>query len=324
MDIRNIALALTGAIAVAGAAQAQSPYRPPHLANGQPDLQGVWQNPQAGPGLEPGGLGDKLVVTPQEAVQLSKTMTAGSYANPATTFQSDLPPDYEALSVRGELRTRLLVQPADGKMPYTQAAETAANLYFASYTKIRNEGAADPELLDLSLRCLTLGGIPFRFAGGLSQRQIVQSSAGVAILSEDGGELRNIRMGGDFQPAAVRSLMGDSVGHWEDNVLVVETRNFSTDYPNRTLGRDRPVVLGPESRLIERFWRVSANELDYSFTVIDPTLYSAPWLAEYAMTRSSDIIHESACHEGNYAMAMILQGARDEEAASGVKISGLR
>jgi hypothetical protein len=298
-------------------AQARRPYAPPRLADGHPDLQGVWENPARGPLLEPGPLGDVLVVSAEQAQALGRAATLRMRASPAAKFQADLPQVLAPLVIRGEHRTRLLVEPQDGRLPYTPAARQAVDAWFARYNAGRTGELADnPEDGDLSQRCLTVEGQPplrVVYDGGL--RRIVQSPGHVVIHSEFIGEARIVRMGGAFQPPAIRSLLGDSVGHWEGDVLVVETRNFRLDMPFHAVVGEKPVMVGPESRLIERFRRFSAVELDYSFTVEDPTLYARPWLAEYAMTRSTRPIYEAACHEGNYTVANVLAGARAAEAA---------
>ena len=297
---------------------AATPYTPPRLADGHPDLQGVWENPPRGALLEPGPLGEVLVVSPEQARALGQAATLRMHANPATKLQADLPETLEPLVIRGEHRTRLLVEPQDGRLPYTPAARKAVDEWYARYNAGRTGARADnPEDGDLSQRCLAVEGQPpLRVAYEQSLRRIVQSPGHVVIYSEFMGEVRIVRMGGPYQPEAIRSLTGDSVGHWEGDVLVVETRNFRLDLPFHTVIGEKPVMLGPQSRLIERFRRFSASELDYSFTVEDPTIYARPWLAEYAMTRSERPIYEAACHEGNYTVANVLAGARATEAAA--------
>jgi hypothetical protein len=300
---------------------AQAPYRPARLADGRPDLEGVWENPPRGALLEPGPLGEALVVSPEQGRALGRAATLRMQANPASKLQADLPDALGPLVIRGEHRTRLLVEPREGRLPYTPAASKAVDEWFARYTAARTGELADnPEDGDLSQRCLTVEGQPpMRVAYEGSLRRIVQSPGHVAIYSEFVGEVRIVRIGGEFQPRAIRSLLGESVGHWEGDVLVVETRNFRLDMPFHVVIGEKPVMVGPDSRMIERFWRVSATELDYSFTVEDPAVYARPWLAEYAMTRSLKPIYEAACHEGNYTVANVLAGARAAESAAAAR-----
>ena len=62
---------------------------------------------------------------------------------------------------------------------------------------------------------------------------------------------------------------------------------------------------------VERFRRVSADLIDFQFTIEDSTVYTQPWTAVRPMPRLDDyIIYEYACHEGNYAMTNILMSER--------------
>jgi len=136
----------------------------------------------------------------------------------------------------------------------------------------------------------------------------------LVVWSEAGGETRIVRIDGKPQPSAIRTFLGDSVGHWEGDTLVVETTGFRPDDEFRlSIGVGRPVMVGPDSKVVERFSRISDDELLYQFTVVDPLIYAKPWLAEYSMTRSIEPAYEFACHEGNYALPDILRGARMNE-----------
>jgi hypothetical protein len=70
-------------------------------------------------------------------------------------------------------------------------------------------------------------------------------------------------------------------------------------------------------RLTERFTRVSRDVLLYRVTVDDPTTWIQPWTYEVPMKSNPDPVYEYACHEGNYAMEVILAGARAKEAEVG-------
>ena len=113
-------------------------------------------------------------------------------------------------------------------------------------------------------------------------------------------------------PSHLREWMGDPVGHWEGDTLVVETTNFTDKTNYRGLGENL--------RLVERFTRTAPDVLRYQVTVHDPTTFSRPWTVELPATRSQGEIYEYACHEANYGLEGILQGHRAEEkrAAEGV------
>jgi hypothetical protein len=106
-------------------------------------------------------------------------------------------------------------------------------------------------------------------------------------------------------PAQIRSLTGDSIGHWEGNTLVVDTTNFSQEAGFRGASKDL--------HLVERFSRVDANTLKYEFTVDDPATWTAKWSASIPMTKTDELIYEYACHESNYGMVGVLKGARYED-----------
>jgi hypothetical protein len=136
--------------------------------------------------------------------------------------------------------------------------------------------------------------------------QIYQTPGHVMILSEMIHEVRVIPVDGrPHLPPDIRKWMGDSVGHWEGDTLVVDTTNFT----DKTRFRGSSENL----HLIERFRRLDANTIDYKFTVDDPSAFTKPWTAELPFNAASGPIYEYACHEGNYALADILAGARAEE-----------
>ena len=133
-------------------------------------------------------------------------------------------------------------------------------------------------------------------------KRIVQTEDTVLILVEMVHDARIVRMNAEHAPSDVRSWLGDSVGHWEGDTLVVDTTNFN----------DTPGLGGASRNLhvVERFTRQDADTLLYRFTVDDPTIWSAPWSGEYVWPATNDRVYEYACHEANYALGGILRGAR--------------
>ena len=109
-------------------------------------------------------------------------------------------------------------------------------------------------------------------------------------------------MNAEHEPPEIRRWLGDSIGWWEGDTLVIDTINF-TDNPS----------LGGASRdlhVVERFTRVNADTLLYNFTVEDPNVWTAPWTGEYVWPASNHKAYEYACHEANYSFGGILRGAR--------------
>jgi hypothetical protein len=175
----------------------------------------------------------------------------------------------------------------------------------------------DPEVMGLAERCLmetSFGSsvsapplVPSPF--GQNYYQIVQTPTYLMIYSEVVHDARVVRIGGRHLPPSVQLWLGDSIGRWEGETLVVDTTNFS----ERTHFRSS----GPHLHVVERFRRTSETSIDYTFTVDDPETWAQPWSAEVPFRAVHDRMYEYACHEANYSMANVLRGARAEEQNSG-------
>ena len=137
-------------------------------------------------------------------------------------------------------------------------------------------------------------------------KQIVQTPTSVVILNEMVHDARIIRIGGRHLPQNIRRWMGDSVGQWEGDTLVVDTTNFT----NKT----RFEGSSDQLHVVERITRLDAKTLLYRFTVEDPTTWDRTWTGEYPWVATDEKMYEYACHEGNYALVDILRGARAKEA----------
>jgi hypothetical protein len=148
----------------------------------------------------------------------------------------------------------------------------------------------------------------------------VQTKHFVVLHTEMFHDARIVRLNGTHPDHGARVWMGDSIGHFEGQTLVVHTINFR---PEQSYAAIMP--MSEDFELTERFTRVSDNEIVYSFTVVDPRAYTRPFTGECTLKRATpgDRILEFACHEGNYSMTGILAGARKEEedAARGVHAS---
>lgn len=316
--MKRIVLAVVLAAACAGAAFAQAPYKAPRTPEGYPDFQGVWSNEWLTPLEKTGGLAAPLSVTPEQAA------AAVAMIRKAAARLGDLANDPEAgdpdahllARVRGEFRTRLIVEPDDGRLPYTPEGMKLLNVQQAWFGQrvmmARGDGPEDRLTWE---RCLAgMGQAPLLFGWSVNgMRRVVQTPDALVIHSEAGGETRIIRIGGERLPETMRSFIGDSIGRWEGDTLVVETTGFRTDDQFRMSIVGRSIMVRPDSKVIERFTRLSDDELNYQFTVEDPAIYAKPWLAEYSMVRSGDAMFEFACHEGNYGLTNILSGARAGE-----------
>jgi len=226
------------------------------------------------------------------------------------------------IEVGGEIRTSILVDPPDGHVPpYTEAARkriAAARATAASTAAERQDGTAqppgahdNPEQRPLSERCLlgfgsTAGppALPDYFYNDL--HQIVQTPDHIMILTEMVHDARIVRMNAEHLPTAMRRWMGDSVGHWEADTLVIDTTNFT----------DKTRFRGSTEKLhvVERLTRIDDKTLLYRFTIEDPDTWDRPWSGEYTWPATANPIYEYACHEANYALISVLSGARRHEA----------
>ncbi|HEY7187216.1 MAG TPA: hypothetical protein VH436_11750 [Vicinamibacterales bacterium] len=327
---------------------AKSPI--PRLADGHPDLQGTYDlatlTPVERPANMPAVLTDdqakklegnvatllKITSAPTKADRSApprggdgSTGAAGNVGG-YNTFWLD--PGSAYTIVNGQKRSSLIVDPADGKVPpYTAAARTrlaAARTQRTSDEAQRENDPglgdpssySDPEVRTLSDRCLLGFGstsgppaLPNYFYNNL--HQIVQTKDNVMILTEMVHDARIVRMNAQHLPSHLRKWMGDSVGKWEGDTLVVDTTNFT----DKTRFRNATENL----HVVERFTRVDANNLLYRFTIEDPATWDRPWTGEYVWPITKEPMYEYACHENNYALEGILRGARFREAQDAAK-----
>ncbi len=224
-------------------------------------------------------------------------------------------------TVNGKVPTSIVYDPPDGRYPQQQpgVAERMGvryqsfiheNTATASWLTDEGPGPFDgPETLAPSERCLisfaaTVPNIPSLYN---NYKSITQTETHVVILQEMVHDARIIRLDDEHSPEENRKWLGDSIGHWEGDVLVVETKNFRQI--NGLPGADENL------HVVERFSRQEDGNLYYDFTVTDDTAWTAPWSGRYIWQSKPDSkVYEYACHEGNYAMGNILRGARLLEA----------
>jgi hypothetical protein len=293
--------------------------RIPRMSDGRPDLQGVYSFATATPLERPTELANKPVLTAAEAAEFERQQLArraegdtprrgtgvGGYNQFWYEFGTEVVPDR---------RTSLIVDPPDGRLPaLTPEGQIRADAHRAQLKR----PAEGPEDRDASERCI-LGynsGPPMVPVGYNQHVQIVQTSDYVVIHNEMVHNARIVPLDGrPHLPSHMRPWLGDSRGRWEGDTLVVETRNFHSQVWNQfsqwNWASDENMVI------VERFTRVDADTLRYEFTVTDPTAWTKPWTAVVPLRRTDELIYEYACHEANYGMKGILQGARADEAAA--------
>jgi hypothetical protein len=307
-------------------ASAQAPWTAPRLANGQPDLQGTWENNSATPLERPPQLAGKPLLSDAEVAELQARAARMFGPEVDAVFgdaiylsllDANRPPlvfptgTYSQNWVPAryfERRTSLIEDPADGRLPplTAQAVERRAARAAAQPPRARN--AADFSLAD---RCITYG-IPDLFAAYMSVYRIFQTRDHVVIQMEKIHDARVIPLDGrPHVSPAIRHYLGDSRGRFEGDTLVVETTNFHAA-GNHMGGYFR--YADENLRITERFTRVADDTLRYEFTVDDPTVWTRPWTAAIYWKKAGGEIYEYACHEGNYAMRGMLSALRAEEA----------
>ena len=277
----------------------------PRTADGHPDFQGIWSAKGLTP-LEriPGASG--LVVDDEEHARLVGAIRARA-RSPQMAAAIDpnlLAADVKTLTrVGGEWRSSWITDPPDGKLPLTAEGKRLRDTAYS---------LTDPEARDPWERCLVgTGRAPMWSVPVENIRQIVQTPASLLIYTEEGADTRIIGIGASHRPAAIKSRLGDSIGRWEGDTLVVETLNQIDNYaPFPTM----PQSVRIQSKIVEHFSLLSPDEILYRFTIEDPAVYSAPWNAEYSLHREHTTAYENGCHEGNYSLPNILRTERLKEA----------
>ncbi|MBL8269112.1 hypothetical protein [Steroidobacter sp.] len=319
--------AMLSALLSAPAVAADGKWQMPRTADGHPDLQGVWTNATITPLERPKEFGERLVISDAEAKAIESQNQqfnddADAPTDPNTRTQ-DLPNScglgftgadcgynnfwidrgQAVIEVNGERRSSLIVAPKDGRVPLLPERQKLLTERFMAM-RTNFDG---PEVRPLAERCLlsfgSSSGPPMLPVLYNNHYQIVQNRDSVLILVEMVHDARIVRLNG--KASGVPKWMGDSVGRWEGDTLVVETSNFT----------DKESFRGSTAKLkiTERFTRVSADKINYRVTLDDPVAFSQPWTAEYPFYATNEPIYEYACHEGNYALPGILAGAREDE-----------
>ena len=311
-------VAQTAGSGAAGRAQTLSVPRTPW---GDPDLQGVWTGSTLTPLERPRELAGKEFLSDAEANTLEERATAAALVerpdragDPGTYNQVWFDNGTAILPNR---RTSLVVDPPDGRIPFTPEGRRHSEITTARY----GVGPRDSWLdIDTGERCLT-DGLPLRFSGYNANYLIVQTPDVVAILGEMFRDLRIILL--DGRPhGTIPQWLGDGRGRWEGDTLVVDTTSFA-EKAHYWWGSGAWRASRHTLHLVERFTRVDAETIDYEFTMEDPVMFARPWTAAFPLTTdqasrgvTAGPLYEYACHEGNYAVANVLSGARAQEKAA--------
>ena len=291
----------------------------PRTSDGHPDLQGVWTNATITTLERPTEFAGRMTLTAAEAQALegrqarnvergarpsdlsAELPQAGDGVGGYNNFWIDR--GSKVVSIDGQYRSSLIVDPPTGQMPQLLPARRQ------QMAARRRAGFDGPEARPLGERCLlafgSSSGPPMLPVLYNNHYQIVQNKDTVLILVEMVHDARIVRLNSEHLPSHVRKWMGDSIGHWQGDTLVVETTNFTDKENFRGTTENRKVT--------ERFTRVGADKMHYRVTIEDAAALPQPVTAEYPFYLTDELMYEYACHEGNYALPGILAGGREAE-----------
>jgi hypothetical protein len=300
-------------LAAAATAASAQPYKAPRNALGQPDLEGVWSFNSL-TRLERPDVYPSVVITAAQARSIRPLPLIGPDDVGQAESETYDAEGLEVARIGDEFRAAWIVDPPDGRLPYTP--EGRARAY-------KPPTFANPEERTNQERCLILPALGPPLSNGLynNHLQILQTRDHLLIFFEQGSEVRIVPIGQQAH-GLVRRWMGETTGRWEGEVFVMRTTNF---WPTQTQ-RFYPlamIYLSKDAVVTERLQRISATQILYSYTVSDPANYTQPWRGEMPLNVSHATMYENACHEGNYSLPNILAGARFEErATAAVKADG--
>jgi hypothetical protein len=292
-----LAWIVSGVLAGGAACGAESP----------PDLQGIWTSGTLTPFERPAQLPDGER-SEQQRVAAEKFWAAGHKPGDVGRDNDAFIDQHLAILPNGQ--TSLVVEPADGKVPFRPEALKRRDFNLTSFDSYETMSQWD--------RCITREPTTMFPVVYNNAYQIVQTPGYVLIVTEMIHDARIIPIGrGGHADARVRSWGGDSRGHWEGKTLVVDTTNFNARGWIATGGNSAALRGAPYSEqlhIVERFTPTDRATMQYEITIEDPANYTAPWKIAYPLARDDQYqMFEYACHEGNRAIEMILGGARAQE-----------
>ena len=291
--------------------------------HGQPDLQGTWDFGTKTPFQRPAALGERRAYTEEEAIAFeSKLRERNRQLEAPVELSKDAPVAgakigqeadagsvdrrHDLTRVDGEYRTSIIIDPATGQVPKRKEFLD----YVAQFAASGIRATDGPETLQIATRCihplLVPSILPMPYSTLL---QVVQTKDHVVLHTELIHDARVVRLNDTHAKHGGKIWMGDSIGRFEGDTLIVHTINFRPEQS------DPEMPVSEDLELTERFTRVGQDEIVYSFTVVDPKAYTGPFTGERTLKRAPPHTRllEFACHEGNYSMAGILAGARKEE-----------
>lgn len=313
----------------------------PRTPQGRPDFSGTYNVATLTPLQRPKMFGDKLVLSPEAAAKIAKEReeylakdlepddpdrgappkggdgSTGAAGNVGGYNAFWIDQGTGAFRINGEFRTSIITDPKNGRFPEMKPAALKKMMERRSFFR-QNTGEAwwmekgghgpydDPEDRGLGERCLlgfgSTAGPPMLPVLYNNTKRIVQTGDIVVVLTEMDHDARMVHMNAEHAPQDQRFWLGDSIGWWDGDTLVIDTTNFRDETSFYNASRDLHVV--------ERFHYADDGQLIYGFTVEDPNVWEGKWSGEYPWPRTDERLYEYACHEGNYALGGVLRGAR--------------
>ena len=310
------AAAERGRAATAAAAN----WTPPRTAWGDPDLQGFWFKATYTPLERPAALGDKAFYTEEEAIAAFRyAVESDAGVDPGSVHYewSEFGMDAWQSPIRPSLRTSLIVDPPDGRIPplTPEAEKRPRPSRSQGETGVRTMGNVHARcILGVGGPPLTEGGSPgsdsaAQAASVSAEFQILQTPGYVVLVMQSNNDVRIIPLDGrPHPPDTVRSWLGDPRGRWEGETLVVDSTNFLDRTPAANFQGATEAL-----HLVERFTRVGPDTVRYEYTVDDPMTWTRAWTAETLLPRVEPPIYEWACHEQNYGLINVVTGAQTQE-----------
>jgi hypothetical protein len=324
-------------------------FDPPKTAWGDPDLRGTWpiDNIASLPLQRPANYGDRFYLTDEEFAQRQAQSDRSDQAYDAEDEQGKIGMGHWVESDSSGRRTSLLVEPANGQLP--AMTEKAQQLYNEGRSSWKPNQPFDWVTdFDSWDRCVSRGFpasmLPFRYNNGI---RIFQAPGHVVIDLEmihdsrvipvaknkaEYAELEKTRW-----PDDVRTWMGQSLGYWDGNTLVIETTNIvagdSATYDSQarsasplnmaTMGVPpfNTIPMSEQAKVVETLTMTGPDSISYEMGYSDPETFVAPWKARLDWTRNEDYgFYEYACHEGNVQVRNYINSSRAER---GMDTSGV-
>ncbi len=285
-------------------------WEPARTPWGAPDLNGFWDYGSMTPLERPEAFAGKSHFTPEEARQfvanfhqftdeVFKELEGDSFVG------QDLWLEY-GVGIEPDLRTSLIVDPPNGKLPDMTPAGEAK---MAAIGKVRMQYRG-PEALNTNERCIVGETPPLLPAPDNNYMHLFQTTEHVAFLAEFINDARVVPLDGrPYIPADLRQWQGDARAHWEGDSLIVKSSHFRDTRAFQSWGAN--------THLTERFTLIGPDAMRYEITVEDPETFVSSWTARTTLHRTDKVVYEYACHEHNYSMQGILGGARLKESLAG-------